>query len=408
MPRQEAPLPAPPVSSQHPSSAFACLWIADVPTWTLERLDANLEDRAVIAIDAGRVTGVNALARWTGVRIGDALERAKGLCPTAIVRALEPSVLTGLWADTLDRLNGWTPWLESPKPGVVFLSGLTPHDGEEIARVLRGRVGISGSRDAALLAALAARGGTARHEPHQDRFLNRVPLRLLRGAGIALETLERLRLFGLETLGDLLERVTEAQLERQFPEDATRLWSFMHGADRRDIAIYEPPPSFSARLEFDEAALEPSELLPALEQTVRDATAQLTRHLAGALVLRLETAAGLRSSRQHLKDFTRDGKTLGRAAKKALLEIQGGLEVTAITVVLTDLSRPMPTQDNLFAILERPGVRETVQRVHRRFPDRLGRLRITNARAYLPERRFRFQPLTGEERAKPNSRKGKR
>ena len=406
MPRREPTVEAHSVSSQIPSSAFACLWIADVPTWTLERLESSLEGRAVIAVEGGRVIGVNALARWTGVRVGDALERARGLCPTAVIRPLEPSLPAGVWADTLERLNGWTPWLESPKPGVAFLSGLTPHDGEEIARALRVRTGISGSRDAAQLAALAARDGCSRHEPLQDRFLARVPLRLLRGAGVGRETLERLRLFGLDTLGDLLERVTRAQLERQFPEDAARLWSLVHGADRREVPIWDPPPSFSARLEFDDDALEPGELLPALEQTVQEATAQLARHLAGALVLRLETAAGWRSSRQHLKEYTRDAKTLLRAARKALIEAQHGLEVTAITVVLTDLSKPVPTQDSLFAILERPGVREAVQRVHRRFPDRLGRLRITNARAYLPERRFRFQPLTGEERATP--RKGRR
>jgi nucleotidyltransferase/DNA polymerase involved in DNA repair len=406
MPRPEATIHPAPASSCTPSSTFACLWIADLPTWTLERLDASLEDRAVIAVDGARVGGANTAAHWTGVRVGDTVSHARGLCPTVVVRSLEPSVQSGVWADVLEDLNRFTPWLESPRAGLVFASGLTPHDADTLARALRLRIGLSGSRDSAFLAALSARERQCRHEPHQHAFLERVPLRILRGAGIELETLQRLHLFGLETLGDLRERVSKAQLERQFPESAERLWSLAHGSDTRTVPIYTPPPSFSERFEYDTTALEPSEIIPALEDTVRTLTARLTRHLAGAFVLRLETAAGLRSSRVHLKDFTRDLKALLRAARKALLEAQGGLEVTAFTVTLTDLSKPIPVQDSLFAVLERPGVREAVQRVHRRFPDRLGRLRITNARAYLPERRFRFVPLTGEERAKP--RKGKR
>ena len=97
-------------------------------------------------------------------------------------------------------------------------------------------------------------------------------------------------------------------------------------------------------------------------------------------------------------------KTLLRSAKRALLEAQGGHAVTTLELVLSDLSKPIPRQDNLFAILERPGVSEAVQRVHRRFPNRLGRLKITNSRAYLPERRFRFQALTGDERSKRGKR----
>ena len=387
-----------------PLSAFACLWIADAPTWALERLEPDLRGRAVIALEAGRVSGVNTLARRTGVRVGDAAGRARGLCETGMFRALEPGALEGALGDALEQLNAFTPWLERGGSNTIYATGLTHEDAARAACQLGVRVGISASRGAALLAALAARENAVRLEPDQGVFLDVVPLRLLRGAGVSQDTLERLGLFGIGTLGELRVRVTKAQLERQFPIDHARLWSLAHGDDLCPVLVYTPPKCVAARLELESSALEPSELHPALEQLVRDAISKLGRHLAGALTLRLETEGGRRSSRVHLRDFTCDLKTLLRSAKRALLEAQGGHAVLILELVLSDLSKPIPRQDNLFAILERPGVREAVQRVHRRFPNRLGRLKITNSRAYLPERRFRFQALTGDERSKRGKR----
>jgi len=391
----------PPVT---PPSAFACLWIADAPTWALERLEPDLRGQAVIALEAGRVSGVNALARRAGVRIGDALGRARGLCEAGVFRTVEPGALEGAFAEALEQLNVFTPWLEQSDHQLIYAAGLSLEDAARVAVDLGVRVGISASRGAALLAALAARENAVRLEPDQGVFLDVIPLRLLRGAGISLDTLERLALFGIGTLGELRVRITKAQLERQFPLDQVRLWSLAHGDDLCPVPVYTPPKCVTARLELESSALEPSELHPALEQLVRDAIAGLGRHLAGALTLRLQTEGGRRSSRVHLKDFTCDVKTLLRSAKRALLEAQGGHAVLILELVLSDLSKPIPRQDNLFAILERPGVREAVQRVHRRFPNRLGRLKITNSRAYLPERRFRFQALTGDERSKRGKR----
>ena len=387
-----------------PPAVFACLWIADVPTWALERLEPDLRGQAVIATDAGRVCGANTVARRSGVRIGDSLGRARGLCETAVVRPLEPGALEGVLDDALAHLNSFTPWLERVGSNTIYATGPSLEDAARVAAELGVRVGISASRGAALLAALAARENAVRLEADQSVFLDIVPLRLLRGAGISVDTLERLALFGIGTLGELRVRVSKAQLERQFPTDHARLWSLAHGDDLQPVAVYTPPKCVTARLELESAALEPSELHPALEQLVGDAISKLGRHLVGALTLRLETEAERRSSRVHLRDFTCDTKTLLRSAKRALLEAQGGHAVTTLELVLSDLSKPIPRQDNLFAILERPGVREAVQRVHRRFPARLGRLKITNSRAYLPERRFRFQALTGDERSKRGKR----
>ncbi len=359
----------------------------------------------MIAVDGARVVGANTAARRFGVRLSESVTRARGLCPDGAFANLEPGVLEGTLALAVTRLNTFASHLERVDTGTVYAADLRATDAATLALELGVRVGISGSRGSALLAALAARENAVRLEPAENAFLHALPLRFVRGAGVGADTVERLATFGIATLGDLRDRTTRAQLERQFPRDHARLWSLANGDDGRAVPVYVPPAGVSARLELEMGALEPGELHPALDGLVATAISRLGAHLAGALALEVDTAAGQRSSRVHLKNYTRDTKTLERAARRALERAQGGLEVTALTLTLTDFSRPVPTQDSLFAVLERPGVRETVQRVHRRFPERLGRLRITNPRAYLPERRFRFVPLTGDERG---SKRGKR
>jgi nucleotidyltransferase/DNA polymerase involved in DNA repair len=396
--------PAPVHASRAPSGAFACVWIADPPSWALERTDSSLEGHAVIAVDGALVVGSNALARRAGVRPGEAVGRARGLCPDGMFGSLEPGMLEGAYGALLERLNTVCAQLERDGIATIYGGDLRAEDAARVALELGVRVGISASRGSALLAALAAREGTVRLESNEDAFLEMLPLRFLRGAGVSPDALERLALFGIASLGDLRDRITKTQLERQFPKDHARLLSLATGGDVRAVPVYVPPAGVTVRLELDDPALEPGELHPALVQLVADGISRLGRQLAGALSLEVDTPQGKRSSRIHLKDFTRDPQTLERAVYRALVNAQDGLEVTALVLTLTDLTRPMPVQESLFAMLERPGVREAVQRVHRRFPERLGRLRITNPRAYLPERRFRFVPLTGEERAKRGKR----
>ena len=71
-------------------------------------------------------------------------------------------------------------------------------------------------------------------------------------------------------------------------------------------------------------------------------------------------------------------------------------EIERLTLVFSDLLKPIPKQDNLFEIIERPNVREAIQVVHQHFPDRIGRLEIHRPNAPLREQQFRFAALDGQ------------
>ncbi len=54
-------------SSQASSSLLSCLWVADLPSWALKRLEPELKDQAVIILEGRRVRGACERARKAGI-----------------------------------------------------------------------------------------------------------------------------------------------------------------------------------------------------------------------------------------------------------------------------------------------------------------------------------------------------
>jgi nucleotidyltransferase/DNA polymerase involved in DNA repair len=379
----------------------AAAWVADTPSWAAQRLDPSLEGKAVVVVDARRAVGANTQARATGVRLGDALDRVRGLCPEAVLVPASSSTVEAAWDGALSSLSGLTPWLESVRPGLAYLAGVTALEAESLANELGVRVGLSRSRGTALLAALSAVENRARGVGDESGFLESVPTYLLRGAGVPEDVIEKLKLFGWRTLGDVRCRVSKAQLEAQFGVHAGRVWALAHGLDTVPIPVFTPPPEITVSDEFELPALEPHQFQPALERCVQRAVAALGERLAGNITVRLRSQLGLSQSRRILKDFSRDPRTILLVSQQALEDALPGLELLSLSVILSDLHRLVPYQDSLFDALERADVREAIGRVHLRFPEKIGRFEVHRPHATLPERRYRFVPLTGLEPKRP-------
>ncbi len=320
-------------------------------------------------------------------------------------------MLEAAWESAVSGMDRVTPYLDPVRPGLAFLGGITGLEAEALSSELNARVGLARSRGTARLAALAALEGQARIVRNDARFLEQVPVVYLRGAGVPAWVVERLALFGLKTLGDLTSRVTLKQLAAQFGAFAASLWALSTGADDDSVPVYAPPPEVCASFEFEVPALEPGEWTPAFERVVHQATRQLGERLAGNVTVTTRTSLGVSTSRRVFKDFTREARSIHLVAAQALHgALQPGLELLSLGVTLGGLHHLIPYQDSLFGTLERPPVREAIKGVHRRYPERLGCFAITNPSAYLPERRFQFVPLTGEEssaRAKPSAKTGR-
>jgi impB/mucB/samB family len=396
MPPRTQPQPAPTATRLDPvSRTLACAWVADLPTWALQRLEPKLREQPVVVLEGRRAAGVCERARRAGVKRGDAVDRVRALCPDAALAQLEPSALSAAWDAALEAMHRVTPWIEPMRPGVAYLAGITALDAEALSSELGLRVGVAHTRSAALLAALAARG--ARLVQDDAAFLSRVPVYLLRGAGIPAEIVSRLALFGLKTLGDIFLRVTATQLEAQFGQDGALLWSLVTGGDARPVPVYTPPSSLQSSWTFDPLALEPCDWSHVLEHLVSSVTDRLGSRVTGTVTVTLATALGESSARQVLKWYTADRRTLLNVTHRLVLEAHPGLEFERITLAFSDLLKPTPYQESLFGQLERPHVREAIKVVHQRYPDRIGRLEIVRPNAPLKERRFRFKAMDGEE-----------
>lgn len=386
-----------PARLEQVSRLLACAWVSDLPSWALQRLEPGLRETPVIVVSGRRVIGRCERTRKAGVKPGDALDRARTLCPEAAIAQLEPSALSAAWDSALEAMYRATPWIEPVRMGRAFLAGLTALDGEALALELGLRVGLASSRGAALLASLAAKGNGARFVKDETAFLSRAPVYLLRGAGLSHETLKRLELFGLKTLGDVLMRVTPKQLETQFGQDGALLWSLATGADAGPVPLYTPPSSLQTDWTFDPPALELRDWEPALERLVASLAERLPPLVAGTVTVTLTTALGKASARQVLKVYTAHARTLTGAAQRLVLEAHAGLEFMQLTVTLSDLLKPVPYQESLFGKLARPEAREAIRVVHQHHPDRIGRLEIVRPDFPLKERRFKFAPLDGLE-----------
>ena len=399
LPASESPQPTSRVvtsSSRRPAPTFACAWVSDLPSWALQRLEPTLRETPVIVLEGRRVIGCCEQSRKAGVKVGDALDRARTLCPEAAIAQLEPSGLAAAWSSALEAMYRATPWIEPVRPGLAYLAGLTGLECEALALELGLRIGLAAARGSALLAALAARGQGARLVKDDVAFVNRVPVHYLRGAGVSSTVVERLRLFGLKTLGDVLLRTTQQQLEVQFASEGTLVWVLASGSNTTPVPIYTPPSSLHVDWVFDPPALEPHEWSGVVVQLVAELIVRLGALLAGTVTLTLTTALGESSVRQVLKAYTSDHKTLNNVAFRLMLEALSGLEFSKLTLMLSDLLKPVPYQENLFGPLERPDVREAIKVVHQHYPDRIGKLEICRPDFPLKEKRFRFVPLNGE------------
>jgi hypothetical protein len=227
-------------------------------------------------------------------------------------------------------------------------------------------------------------------------FLPRVPVYLLRGAGVSAELIEKLKRFGLKTLGDVLLRTTSHNLKLQFGKQAQPLLELLNPPSSAPIPVFMPPTSIRVSWTFDPTALEPFEWQPVLELLIARALIELANWFAGTVTVTLTSALGESAARQVLKVYTNDAKTLLNSATRCVLNALNGLEIEVLVLMLSDVLKPISRQDNLFAMIERPNVREALQTVHQHHPEKLGKLEVHRPNAPLREQQFQFTALDGQ------------
>lgn len=378
-----------------PSGADATRLVAVVvepfPLWLAERREPGLTRTPLVACDEGRVLHANPAARrWgidRGMRLAGARLRATSL---AIAPSDEPGLAQG-WRELVRELLGWTPWLDAGHRGRAFLR-LSETEAEALAVRLNARVGIADDLETAELAALAARPGQARGvAPRAEAdFLQRLPLRFLRGVGLAEGDLTRLHWLGLASVGDLTAW-SPAQLRAYLGEGAPGLLPYLHGPRRQRLTAWSPPSVLRRRLAFERPLFEPAELEPALDRLARSLALGLEGRAVRHVTVATEGGGGPRRASRLAK---RPLRAAGQIRQQALFALRdSGAAAGGIEDLTVELADPERVADAVGLWDARRQQEAAVDAVLERYPHALVRVRWGDPHAPASDQAWRWAAL---------------
>lgn len=311
------------------------------PIWLSEWESPRLAAVPLVSRHKSRVVHASWAAKAVGVKPGSSLAAALSKAPDLEVVEAESPYLAASWERLVEELSGLTRVLESPSLGRL-LTDLEAADAAQLAETYRVRVGMAGSVEVAVLAALVSSPGQVRwvSADRQDAFTNALPLYVLKGVGLSQRALDDFGWLGLERVGEL-RSWSKTQAAAYLGRAGKSVMPYLFGPYRNYLSRYRPPPRLAAGVAFDEPQCEPFILGPALERLCADLAVRLGNKAASRL-----TVTALSQGLEHRA--TRIAKTplrqlgqLIRLATLALGDTQAQpLGVDTLTVTLSGLSRP--------------------------------------------------------------------
>lgn len=399
----------------------ACFTLRDFPAWIRGELSPR---HTLIGIhQKGRIVSASAALRRAGLRTEEHLERARALFPEGRFYPRDPALEEAMWEDLLLLLNSIAPHLKSLRPGWALLQPWDINAFKSLGASLHAGMGVAHAPSTAMIAALQAEPGGIVEVPERSttEFLARSPVALLVDLGFAEETVERLTLFGLITVG-AVEHLSRRHLQAQFGEsEGGGLFRFLHPdtdvADRA-IPLYQPPPVIKVSHRFEGPAEEPGEVAPLLRELIRQGSLQLGGLLVQRLTVRLHRDNPLQNSRHDNDPSAERERRASRVLKaptaqpRAILTnaeillrslLSAGYSVSKIDLELGALVQPTVIQGDLF--FNRNDLYEAVKQIHRRYPNVLFRAVIVDPDAYLPENAVRLESYPDIPPEQPRSRR---
>jgi len=283
-----------------------------------------------------------------------------------LVREQTPERESGIARKLLEVALAHSPRVEEAGAGLVYLDvaglrGLFGDEGQIGRRLVRGaadrglpaQVGVAGSRISARVAARRGSGVTIVAPGDDVAYLASAPLALL---DLSAEMVERLRRWGLRTLGELAALPAAALCER-LGSEGLRLQRLARGEDPRPLRLWAPPPVFEESIEPGWATETLDALVDLLARLVERVCQQLERR--GFSADRFQWACRLADHTVHEGSFSPAVPMHEAAAITALLRAsldsrppRGAVEavtlrahpvrVAAAQDSLTERSRPSP------------------------------------------------------------------
>lgn len=398
---------------------IACLLIPDIVT---------VNQMPVILLNpANRVQGASLAAAHQGVTFGMPSRRARALCPEAGIFPFEAAPYQELVAEVLTILGNYSQRVE-PVPGfwevayptrkgrplpppssaVWYLDlgktrkgeslALAQQIGERFYREL-GRspaIGLGSSKFIAAAIARRARPGLPRAIPpgSETAFLAGQPVTLL---PLDTETLRRLHLLGLHTLGQLAT-LPPGALAAQFGQTGRQMAQLALGQDDRPVAAIQTQPEEGITLQLHGAVEDREALATILHALAADLAGRLEKRntTARRLDVRFDLDdGGQKTTWTTLRQPTHDAARLSREFIRLLNRCDFACGVVAVAVTARDLHAVEWRQLDLFGtqLDADDRLRQLVAALTPRFGgDPLYRVHARQREHRLIEGRYRFDP----------------
>jgi protein ImuB len=375
----------------------------------------------------GTVIDANPEARALGVRRGMALGAAHRLAPEAVFLDPEPDADAAAIETAFERLAAFSPGVagtadpHDPAFGLfeVQVDGLGPLWGAEpvlvqriggaLERLLPGepRAGIAGTRFAATVAAFHAAPGQPILVPVGDdaAFLASYPAGLLTTDP---DVRARLNRFGLRRIGAVAELARSALVAR-FGEEGERLHARANGQETDPFRPRRAPERLVLGLPIEPAVEELEPLRFVLHRLAAALTEQLgARGLAAAragLRLELDLAFAHAGTPRELtveQRFPEPTADVEAVERLLFARLERTPPPAAVARLDLELAGAEPAAGQQLPLFEPQAARNArlgwqLMRLALTFgEDRLRRAVVTDPEAPLPERRWTWQPVTGE------------
>ena len=386
---------------------IACVLIPHFPAAVERWRDPALRGRPLVIGETPdqrkAVLDCSPEAEAQGVRAGMPLRQALALCREAVFLPPHPSRYSDVFDSMLVVLEGFSPEVEQAPLGRAYLNagGLARHYegeldlGERIIRSLQeatglvAGVGVAEGKFVAWAAAVTSEPGQVCTVPagKESEFLRPLDVSLLPASP---DTLRRLDLYGLRSMGDLAS-LSPGPLQAQFGGEGMRLWELARGIDSEPLRPRRREEVMSETLRFPTVAVS----VEALVVACRRLLVRLHWRLRGRAARRLRLRAALWGGRSWEKTLTfheavTDWERMLFIAKSVLANATLPAPVEELTIELSGITEERGRQSTLFA--EKAGLRRQLGETVRQLRARWGRplvSRVVEVEPWsrLPERR---------------------
>ena len=377
-----------------------CLHIPDYPAWALRRCGHVAEP--LIVVEKNKVVALSRELTDSEIAVGDHVERAKALEPTAAClerdRVLEAIVLE----DVMEEIYRMTPRImpirnERFGGSWILVQNADANAMAAYAEKLKAGLGMSHARPYAMISALTAPLGQMVTMPFHkvNDMLSRIPVTRFAAFGFGADMIGKLELFGLWTIRHVM-RMERRHLVAQFGPEGERLFCFLHPDGDPQVPDYVRDVLESDYV-FEYPVSEPRDVLPVLSHLIDDLANRLEDRLVGRLEIRLTCSpeSASKGYGRMLKKPTRDPAALVRIGEMILAGMaKTEMRVDRLSVVLGGFSRQASEQQNLF--FKRPGLALLMETMRVRFPGQLLRAALTGVDSTFPEDEAHLVPADGD------------